>query len=151
MGIDRRYSRDPELAIRSGNFFNCIRGAAEPEEFQFSAQSGSQSFPTGSNAPAKSVLHVAVKSENQAIRLVLKKDGTEIREAISDHMDLVNAPAGVYRVEAYLLHHPLLRADVPWIISNPIFVGVVRDSQRPPGNSQTARALLPKHVELYKR
>jgi hypothetical protein len=151
MGIDRRYSRDPELAIRSGDFFNCIRGAAEPEEFEFSAQSGSQSFPTGSNAPAESDLHVKVKSENQAIRLVLKKDGTEMREAISGHMDLINAPAGVYRVEAYLLHHPLLRAEVPWIVSNPIFVGVVRDSQRPPGNSQTARALLPKHVELYKR
>jgi hypothetical protein len=151
MGIDRRYSRDPEVAIRSGNFFNCIRGAAEPEEFEFSALSGRQSFPAGSNAPAKSDLHVEVKSENHAFRLVLKKDGAEIREGVADHLDLLNAPAGVYRVEIYLLHHPLLRADVPWIISNPIFVGVVRDSQRPPGNSQTARALLPKHVELYKR
>jgi hypothetical protein len=151
LGIDRRYSRDPEAAIRSGNFFNCIRGAAEPEKFEFSAQNGTQSFPTGSNAPGQSDLHVEVKSENQAIRLMLKKDGTEIRETVADHLDLLNAPAGVYRVEAYLLHHPLLRADVPWIISNPIFVGVVRDSQRPPGNSQTARALLPKRVELYKR
>jgi hypothetical protein len=151
MGVDRRYSRDPELAIRSGNFFNCIRGAAEPAKFEFSAQSGSQSFPTGSNAPTNSDLHVEVKSENQAIRLVLKKDGAEIREGVADHLDLPNAQAGVYRVEAYLLQHPLLRADVPWIISNPIFVGVVRDSQRPSGNSQTAHALPPKHVELYKR
>jgi hypothetical protein len=151
MGIDRRYSRDPELAIRGGNFFNCIRGAAEPEKFEFSAQSGSQSFPTGSDAPAKSDLRVEVKSENQAIRLVLNKDGAEISETVADHLDLLSAPAGVYRVEAYLLRHPLLRADVPWIISNPIFVGVARDSQRSPGNSQTARSVLPKHPELYKR
>jgi hypothetical protein len=151
MGIDRRYSRDPELAIRSGNFFNCIRGAAEPEKFEFSAQSGSKSFPTGSDAPAKSDLHVEVKSENQAIRLVLKRDGAEISETVADHLDLPRAPAGVYRVEAYLLRHPLLRADVPWIVSNPIFVGVARDSQRSPGNSQTARSVLPKHPELYKR
>ncbi len=82
---------------------------------------------------------------------MLKKDGAEMREGVADHLELRNAPAGVYRVEAYLLHHPLLGADIPWIISNPIFVGVVRDSQRPAGNSQTARALLPKHVELYKR
>ena len=151
MGIDRRYSRDPELAIRSGNFFNCIRGAAEPEKFEFSAQSGSQSFATGSDAPAKSDLHVEVKSENQAMRLVLKKDGAEISESVADHLDLLSAPAGVYRVEAHLLRHPLLPPDVPWIISNPIFVGMARDSQRSPGNSQTARSVLPKHPELYKR
>jgi hypothetical protein len=30
-------------------------------------------------------------------------------------------------------------------------VGVARDSQRSPGNSQTARSVLPKHPELYKR
>ena len=151
MGIDRRYSRDPELAIRTGNFFNCIRGAAEPEKFEFSAQSGSKSFPTGSDAPAKSDLHVEVKSENQAMRLVLKKDGAEISESVADHLDLLSAPAGVYRVEAHLLRHPLLPPDVPWIISNPIFVGMARDSQRSPGNSQTARSVLPKHPELYKR
>jgi hypothetical protein len=151
MGIDRRYSRDPELAIRSGNFFNCIRGAAEPEKFEFSAHSGSQSFPTGSDAPAKSDLHVEVKSENQAMRLVLKKDGAEISESVADHLDLLSAPAGVYRVEAHLLRHPLLPPEIPWIISNPIFVGMARDSQRSPGNSQTARSVLPKHPELYKR
>jgi hypothetical protein len=151
MGIDRRYSRDPELAIRSGNFFNCVRGAAEPEKFEFSAQSGWQSFPTGSDAPAKSDLHVEVKSESQAMLLVLKKDGAEISESVADHLDLLSAPAGVYRVEVHLLRHPLLPPDVPWIISNPIFVGMARDSQGSPGNSQTARSVLPKHPELYKR
>jgi hypothetical protein len=151
MGIDRHYSRNPELAIRSGDFFNCIRGAGEPEKFEFSAQSAAHNFPAGSDAPANSDLHVEAKIANRAIRLVLKKDGTEISKGVDDHLDLLNAPAGVYRVEAYLMHHPLLRADVPWIISNPIFVGVVRDSQRPPGNPQTAHAVLPKHLELYKR
>lgn len=150
LGVDRRYSVDPESAIRRGDFFNCIRGAAEPEKFEFFAQGAVQSFATGSDAPENSDLHVTAKAGNQQIRLVLKKDGAEIREAVADHLDALSAPAGVYRVEAYLLHHPLLRADVPWIISNPIFVGVGRDLQ-PSNRSQTARAALTKRAELYKR
>ncbi|MGA7915357.1 MAG: hypothetical protein WCA00_08995 [Candidatus Acidiferrales bacterium] len=152
MGIDHRYSRIPEAAIRSGDFFNCIRGAAEPDQFEFSAQSGAQSFPTGSDAPANADLHVAAKAGNQAIRLVLKQNGREISEAAADHLDLLRAPAGVYRVEAYLLHHPLLPAGVPWIVSNPIFVGVARESV-PPGSAttQSARAASPKRADDYKR
>lgn len=150
MGVDRRYSSDPEAAIRKGDFFNCIRGAAEPEKFAFFAQRAAQYFRTGSDAPENSDLHVDAAAQNEAIRLVLKKNGVEISEAEADHLDLQNVPAGVYRVEAYLLHHPLLRADVPWMISNPIFVGVGRDVQ-PPSYSQTARAALAKRAELYKR
>jgi hypothetical protein len=150
IGIDKRYSRDPEVAIRKGDFFNCIRGAAEPEKFEFSAQSSAQSFPTGSDAPGNSDLHVVAAANNEAIRLVLKKNGAEISEATADHLDFQNAPAGVYRVEAYLLHHPLLRPDVTWISSNPIFVGVSRESARPAA-TQTAHAVLPKRAEAYKR
>lgn len=151
MGINRRYSADPEAAIRKGDFFNCIRGAAEPQEFEFSAQYGA-TFPSGADAPADSDLHAAVKVTNQQVRLVLKKDGAEISEAIADHLDLQHAQPGVYRVEAYLQHHPLLRPDVPWIISNPIFVGVVRDPQPPrTANFQSARALAPNPSDRYKR
>ncbi|MGA7222082.1 MAG: hypothetical protein WBX16_04445 [Candidatus Acidiferrales bacterium] len=152
MGIDRRYSRDPEAAIRKGDFFDCIRGAAEPDKFEFFAQKAAHHFPTGSDAPENSDLHVTAQSNSQAIRLVLKKNGAVISEATVDHLDLTNAPPGVYRVEAYLLHHPLLRADVPWIISNPIFVGVSRDSAQPvPTATQAAHAVLPQRAQAYKR
>jgi hypothetical protein len=152
MGIDKRYDRAPEAAVRKGDFFNCIRGAAEPEKFEFSAQSGAQHFPTGSDAPENSSLHVTAQAENQTIRLVLKKNGAAISEATADHLDLLNAAPGVYRVEAYLLHHPLLRPDVPWIISNPIFVGVSRESAQPARiATQTAHAAQPKSSETYKR
>lgn len=150
MGIEKRYSRDPEAAIRNGNFFNCIRGAAEPDKFEFSAQRGAHYFPMGSDAPENSDLHVAIAAQNEAIRLVLKKNGAAISEAVADHIDLPNAPAGVYRVEAYLPHHPLLHADVPWIFSNPIFVGVTRETARP-AIAQTAHAALSKRAEAYKR
>jgi hypothetical protein len=150
MGISKRYESDPEAAVRSGDFFNCIRGAGEPERFEFSARSGMQDFPSGGNAPVNSSLHVAVQVANQAVRLVLKKDGVSLREVVGDHLDLEDAAAGVYRVEVFLVGHPLLRADAPWILSNPIFVGVGREAP-PVGHLTTIRAQLRPRTEWYKR
>jgi hypothetical protein len=127
MGISRRYESDPEAAVRGGDFFNCVRGAGEPERFEFSARNGLQEFRSGSDAPVSSSLHVEVQAAKQAVRVVLKKDGGVVRETVGDHLDLENAGAGVYRVEVFLVAHPLLRADVPWILSNPILVGVGRE------------------------
>jgi hypothetical protein len=150
MGISRRYESDPEAAIRSGDFFNCIRGAGEPERFEFSAHHGFQGFPSGSDVPASSNLHMEVQAANQAVRLVLKKDGAALREIVGDHLDLENAGAGVYRVEVFLVGHPLLQANVPWILSNPIFVGAVREPL--PAHTFTAiRAQLAKRADSYKR
>jgi hypothetical protein len=127
MGISRRYGSDPEAAVRSGDFFNCVRGAGEPEQFEFSAHHDFQDFPSGSDVPVNSSLHVEVRAAKQTVRVVLKKNGAVMREVVADHLDLENVGAGVYRVEVFLMAHPLLRANVPWILSNPIFVGVGRE------------------------
>ncbi len=158
LGIDKQYESDPLTAIRSGDFFNCIRGAGEPERFEFSAQHGFQKFPSGSDAPANSNLHVEVQVEaqtevqagKQATRLVLKKDGVTLREIVGGHLDLENAPAGVYRVEVFLMGHPLLQENVPWILSNPIFVGMVHEP-RPLHSAAAIRAQLAKSADAYKR
>jgi PHP domain len=141
MGISRRYESDPEAAVRGGDFFNCVRGAGEPERFEFSAQDGLRNYLSGSDAPVSSSLHVEVSAGKQAVRIVLKRDGVVVREVAGDHLDLENAGAGVYRVEVFLVAHPLLRADVPWILSNPIFVGVMREPQ-PIRHFTTIRAQL---------
>jgi len=150
MGIARRYEADPEAAVRSGDFFNCVRGAGEPKRFEFSARLGLQEIPSGGDAPVNSSLHVSVQVANWAVRVVLKKDGAEVREAVGDHLDLDDAAAGVYRVEVFLVGHPLLRADVPWILSNPIFVGVEREPL-PGRRFTTIRAQLGPRAEWYKR
>ncbi len=161
MGIGRQYESDPEAAIRNGDFFNCIRGAGEPERFEFSAQHGFQKFPSGSDAPANSNLHVEVQigaqiglqigaAGKQPTRLVLKKDGAAQREIVGGHLDLENAAPGVYRVEVFLVAHPLLHENVPWILSNPIFVGMVH-RPRPPHSVAAIRAQLAKSADAYKR
>ena len=150
IGIPRRYEADPEAAVRSGDFFNCVRGAGEPERFEFSAHHGLQDFPSGGDAPVNSSLHVAVRMMSWAVRVVLKKDGVAVREIVGDHLDLEDAAAGVYRVEVFLVGHPLLRPDVPWILSNPIFVGTGREAM-PTRRFTTIRAQLAPRAEWYKR
>jgi hypothetical protein len=149
MGIDRRYESDPEAAIRSGDFFNCIRGAGEPEGFEFSASYGLKEFPSGSDVPTGSNLHVEVHA-NQAVRLILRKDGAAVRQIVGDHLDLESVGAGVYRVEVFLVRHPLLQSNVPWILSNPIFVGAVRDPL-PPRTFTAIRAQLAERTDPDKR
>lgn len=129
IGIDSKDAPDPEAALRRGDFFNCVRGAGEPQQFEFYAAGGSSRFEMGSDAPAGSSLHVHLRTLKQKTRLVLKKDGAIFSTSDSGDIDLAAAPNGVYRVEAYLPKHLLLPADVPWIFSNPIFVGAA--NQRP--------------------
>jgi hypothetical protein len=123
LGIDRKYASQPEVAIRNGDFFNCIRGAGEPLVFEYFATNGALKFTSGSTAPEGSALHARVQTADQAVQLVLIKDGVIERKLDADHLDIPIVAAGVYRLEVYLPHHPLLPVSVPWIVSNPIFIG----------------------------
>jgi hypothetical protein len=125
LGVERRYADDPMRAIRAGDFFVCVRGAGEPRAFEFTARDGDGHVArSGGLVAGGATLSAHVDAAGQAVRTVLYKDGAAVQTADSVSLDLVDAVAGVYRVEFFLTHHPLLRADVPWIVSNPIFVGV---------------------------
>jgi hypothetical protein len=156
LGIDPQYDSQPELAIRNGDFFNCIRGAGEPQIFRFFATRGNAKFSSGASAPEDSSLHVQVEMPGQSLRILLIKDGTADRAVNATSLDIAKATAGVYRVEVYLLHHPLLPPNVPWIVSNPIFVGSptyapdaisissrAMETPRPPGTGLGAAAVIP--------
>jgi hypothetical protein len=76
----------------------------------------------GSTAPEGSDLRVQVQTSNQALRIVVRKDGKPVRSVDAGELEIPSVKAGVYRVEVYLLDHPLLPPEVPWIVSNPIFL-----------------------------
>jgi hypothetical protein len=135
LGIDRRYSSMPEEAIRRGDFFVCSRGAGEPQQFEFFAMHGSEHFSSGSAPPALSAIHVRVRTDKLHVRLLLKRNGIVVSQSINGAIDLPLAEPGVYRAEAYLDDHPLLSPDVPWILSNPIFVGGVPNAELLPSSA----------------
>ena len=131
LGIDHRYRDQPETAVRAGEFFSVVRGAGEPEQFE---------FKRGSDGRIKVSVEAA---EELSTRVVLKKDGRVV--AKTRNGGLVHQPGrGVYRAEVYLEAHPLLAADVPWILSNPIRVDVAHPKPPPdvlPCTRRTALAL----------
>ncbi len=129
LGIDARYRDQPERAIRSGDFFSVVRGAGEPERFQF------ERMPDGR-------IRVAVEAaEALSPRVVLKKDGVAVADTGDGSLDH-QPKRGVYRAEVYLEDHPLLAADVPWILSNSIRVDVAPPATTPETLPCTQRTAL---------
>jgi hypothetical protein len=120
LGVDREYGEDPMRAIRRGDFFMLVRGAGEPERFTFRA---GDDAPAGSFVSAGTRLHVVLEAPGLTPRIVLKRGGEIVAETTESELDF-DPERGVYRVEVYLENHPLLASDVPWLLSNPIFVGV---------------------------
>ncbi len=110
-GIDRRFEADPLRAIREGQFFSIVRGAGEPSRFEFVRKGDGR-------------VRVRVEVEELSTRIVLRRDGAVAAETDGDELFFHATTPGVYRVEVYLLDHALLSSDVPWILSNPIFVNV---------------------------
>ena len=111
LGINHRYRDQPERAVRAGDFFSVVRGAGEPEQFE---------FERGSDGRIRVTVEAA---EELSTRVVLKKDGLVVAKTRDGN--LVYQPGrGVYRAEVYLEAHRMLAADVPWILSNPIGVDV---------------------------
>ena len=128
LGVDRSYEVDPMRAIRRGDFFSVIRAAGEPERFTFHAD---DDVAPGSFAPAGTRVRVELDAPDLDARVVLMRDGEPVSETTEAELEAVASP-GVYRVEVYLEDHPVLSNDVPWILSNPIFVGMRYPPVRPP-------------------
>jgi hypothetical protein len=120
LGIDAVAADDPLAAVRRGEFFSVVRGAAEPEHFTFGARQGEQVIPAGRLLTGRADLAASVQVAGYRTRIVLYRDGRPFRQADAERLDLPNAPAGMYRVEIHLLDHPYLSPEVPWISSNPI-------------------------------
>ncbi|GEM_PF-450478 len=123
LGIRKERKDSLESSVRGGDFFSCVRGAGEPQEFEFYARDNEKIFYPGSDLHSEADLYVKVSSKKYKCKIVLKKDGEKVGEETSGELYLKKIKDGTYRAEVYLLEHPFLPQDVPWIISNPIFKG----------------------------
>ena len=126
LGVRRADAHDPLAAVRRGDFFSVVRGAALPERFEFSARQGGRAMPSGSIVSGKTDLEIAAAAAGYSTRLVLFRNGRVFRQAQAARLDLADAPDGMYRAEVYLQDHPYLKAEVPWICSNPIGINIRR-------------------------
>lgn len=125
-GVGQEDARAVLEAIRRGHLYSTIDGLAGPAVFRFSAMSGGNRAEGGDRlAIAGSSVEVGVETNAPAgARIVLVKDGAEITSS-SGPMLTYAAPAtpGVYRAEVQLATAPG-DPPVPWVVSNPIYVGM---------------------------
>ncbi len=110
-------------ALKNGRFFNVVDAAASGGGFRFTAVRGKEKWEMGRSlrfSPGL-VLHVqAAFAAKKCIHLL--RNGEMISESRGDSLQLRAPSPGVYRVEVYLRGRTPLGKDIPWIVSNPIFL-----------------------------
>jgi len=129
--LDAPFGADPVAdaarvvaAIRSGHLYTAIDAVAHPAVFEFTASSGATQVQQGDAiaAAAPVRLHARVTAPASS-RVVLLRDGRVVREAPAPEVEHVVDPArATYRVEVHVPGAPG-HPPVPWIVSNPIYVG----------------------------
>ena len=126
-------------AIRGGHVYSTIDGLGGPAAMSFTATSGTVMSAAGDVLPLSGpvTLRVDVQGPDSA-RIELVKDGGLLQTITGARLEqVVDAAAAVYRVEIVLPGGPG-EPPVPWIVSNPIYVG--RDSTEAVPSNTRARA-----------
>ena len=135
-------ARDADLvlsAIREGRAFTSIDGLAGLTAFVASASSGPASARPGEYLDVQGpVVFDAKIAAPPGTTLAVVRDGERLYETQSPALRLdVGAAAGAYRIEAYL-PTALGPTSVPWVLTNPIYVGLreiharAREREAPP-------------------
>ncbi|HEX2694216.1 MAG TPA: PHP domain-containing protein [Acidobacteriota bacterium] len=125
-------------ALHHGHFYNAVEAVADARGFRFEAETaagkGAGSGPGSARAYRMGDTIAAAGGATRAVRFEarapfsfrkevrLLRDG---RVIASSREDILRAPSegpGVYRVEVYLKERSALGADIPWIVSNPIYL-----------------------------
>jgi hypothetical protein len=111
-------------ALRKGHVYTAVDGLASPPAFQFTATNALGTASEGDQLEAGGRVTLHIRSNAPASFLtILWKDDQPIATA-SNRADITQSVAdesGIYRVE---ITQPRGQGDVPWIISNPIYVGI---------------------------
>jgi hypothetical protein len=111
-------------AIRNGRVSTTITGLAAPANLTFGAWSGTAATRQGGSLPLdRGVLLRASANVPPGGTLVLLRDGKPVQEERGAAIRFATDRPGVYRVEARLAGSSG-GAATPWILSNPIYVGM---------------------------
>jgi hypothetical protein len=111
-------------ALREGRFYNAVDAAAEAGGFRFWGESEGIRIPMGGNFALNSPAALHIRSPFPfSTETRLLHEGNIICRSSEDEFIYNAEEPGHYRVEVYLKERSPLNEDVPWILSNPIFLG----------------------------
>lgn len=137
-------------ALRAGHHYTSLDALARPA-FEFTAREGGTIATEGDILPENDSITFDIHAAGPAgAHSVLLKNGIPIQDSLSPswHHE-TSGERAEYRVEVTLPSSPG-RPPVPWILSNPIFVGVPSLQPAPvipPGHAVAANPPLVWHVE----
>ena len=119
-------------AIRSGRVYSVIDALATPGQPDVHGDQRTQTAQMGESlAIDGDVLLRASASAPPGTTLVLLRDGQRVHEVTDGPLETNGGKEpGVYRIEAYTANAPG-GPPVPWIVSNPIYVGLAIGRRSP--------------------
>ena len=109
--------------LRTGRVYSAIDGLARPARLRFSARSGARHAQGGESLPIDGpvTIEVATNAPDRS-RIHLLRDGRVVAAATGSILrHHASEQTAVYRTEVYLPRSE--ERGVPWLVSNPIFVG----------------------------
>ncbi len=130
--------------IRAGATYTVIDGLAGPAALDFHAFVDERKVRMGESVTGGNSIQLnAVVRASSLDTLVLLRNGEEVKRAndgmLLDFSGPLTANLGSYRVEVRRSDAPGI-PPVPWIVSNPIFVGLPAPSDVPPRTADTGLA-----------
>jgi hypothetical protein len=110
-------------ALRKGRFYNSIHAAAHAYGFRFSGEEEEKTSPMGSTVMFDSPVTLNIKAPFPFAKVIhLVHNGKKIFSSNEESASYEAAHPGTYRVEVYLNERSPLGKNIPWIVSNPIFL-----------------------------
>jgi hypothetical protein len=117
-------------ALAAGHVYTAIDAIATPPAFEFSARSGAFLAHAGDDLVLGGPVDVDARVNAPTATVVLLENGRRIASGTARVHYRAPERAALFRVEVYLPEAPGSPA-VPWIVSNPIYVGGLLDPRRP--------------------
>ena len=109
--------------IRAGRVFTTIDTVAAPARFSFEGRTDDRRHAMGSRVEGDGPVALAVRAAGPTgTRIVLLADGAPVETVTGDALDFSATVPGAYRAEVLVPGAPGA-PPIPWIVSNPIYVG----------------------------
>lgn len=113
-------------AITRGRVFTVIDAVASPGSLDFTATAGGRVAHMGESVALDAAVHLRARVSGPAgTTLRLMRDGVVMHDSGDAGVSWNASEPGVYRVEAHVPGAPGA-PPVPWVLSNPIYIGLPR-------------------------
>jgi hypothetical protein len=108
--------------LQKGNFYNAIDAAAQATGFGFWAEKDERRGSMGDTIPSFPVTLKVKAPYPFAEEIYIIHNGQKVYHSAQKEISFEASDPGAYRIEVYLKDRSPLGQEIPWIVSNPIYL-----------------------------